>query len=187
MAAAGIMNVTGDNNFSPGLPYTREQATATLVRLDAFGVQVSNISLNRSSLRLELGEQSSLTCKIEPKDAMNQQITWTSSDPDVAQVDSSGTVTARDVGSATITATTANGLSARCSVIVSAPSEKYMTDMSKRIKLSKSFLNSTVTGEVVVADMENREFWMDGKFHSDFLTVTLKQRTLPTRRALSPR
>lgn len=50
-----------------------------------------------------------LTAAAEPDNATDKTVTWTSSDPAVATVDANGKVTAVAAGSATITATTADG------------------------------------------------------------------------------
>jgi Leucine-rich repeat (LRR) protein len=52
-----------------------------------------------------------------PSNATNQTLTWTSSDPNVASVED-GEVTAKAKGTATITATSANGKTATCEVEV---------------------------------------------------------------------
>ena len=63
------------------------------------------------------GRTIKLSASVNPA-AADQTVTWTSSDPSVITVDSSGTVTGKNIGKATITASTANGLSAECSVRV---------------------------------------------------------------------
>ena len=61
-----------------------------------------------------------MTVVIEPQTATNRNVTWKSSEPDVATVDTNGTVTAKAPGKAKITATAAdgNGASASCEITV---------------------------------------------------------------------
>ena len=75
------------------------------------------MTLNKSSLSLRVGENETLIAKVLPDNATDRMITWTSSKEDVATVDSSGRVTAKSVGEASITAS-AGGKSATCSVTV---------------------------------------------------------------------
>ena len=75
------------------------------------------MTLNKSSLSLRVGENETLIAIVLPDNATDRMITWTSSKEDVATVDSSGRVTAKSVGEASITAS-AGGKSATCSVTV---------------------------------------------------------------------
>ena len=81
------------------------------------------IALNETSLALTVGGTSTLTATITPSDAnTDTDITWKTSDATVATV-ADGVVTAVGPGTATITATTANNLSATCNVTVSDVAE----------------------------------------------------------------
>ncbi len=71
---------------------------------------VTAISLTPENATITgVGNTQQLTATISPNNATNQSITWTSSDTNVATVNSSGLVTAVAPGSATINATTADG------------------------------------------------------------------------------
>lgn len=70
---------------------------------------VTGVSLNMPILNISLGETTKLTANIFPHTSYNKDVTWTSSDNSVATVDSNGIVTARSVGSTTITVTTKDG------------------------------------------------------------------------------
>ena len=85
------------------------------------GTQATNISLNRTSATMNCNETLQLTATILPNNASNKAVTWTSSNTNVATVSSSGLVTAKAAGTATITATTQDGsnLSATCHITVS--------------------------------------------------------------------
>ncbi len=84
-------------------------------------VAVEGISLNRSTLTLNIDGEETLTATVAPENAMDKTVTWSSSAPTVASVDSTGKVTAKAEGTATITATTANDKTATCTVTVNAP------------------------------------------------------------------
>ncbi len=83
-------------------------------------VPVSDIYLDREELALTAGESAALSAAVEPADAADKTVTWTSSDTAVAAV-SGGTVRAVAAGTAYITAATQNGLIAVCTVTVSSP------------------------------------------------------------------
>lgn len=80
---------------------------------------VRGVSLDLSALTLTKGGTAQLIATVEPIDATNNNVTWSSSAPDVATVDASGNVTAVAEGTATITATTEDGgKTATCTVTV---------------------------------------------------------------------
>ena len=74
------------------------------------------LTLDQTTLNMNQGETATLTV------TGAENVLWTSSDPNVATVDDSGTVTAGVPGTATITVTTADGSqSAACTVQVATP------------------------------------------------------------------
>lgn len=84
-------------------------------------IPVTGISLDKSSLELVEDEEASLIATIAPADASNKSFSWSSSDSQVATVDDNGKVKAVKAGTATITATTADGgKTATCAVSVEA-------------------------------------------------------------------
>ena len=90
---------------------------------------ITNISLNKNSLNLTIGNSSTLVATITPTDTTDKKdITWTSSNSSVASV-INGKVTAIKAGTTTITATTSNNLKATCMVTV-AEQPEYPTGIS---------------------------------------------------------
>ena len=83
-----------------------------------FGLSVTNITLDKTELSLYTGDSEALTATIEPDNATNQAVTWSSDKPGVAAVDASGKVTAVAAGNATITAMADGGKTATCVVQV---------------------------------------------------------------------
>ena len=83
-------------------------------------IKVSGITLDITSCTLEIGKTTTIKANVLPSDASNKSVSWKSSNPSVATVDSDGLVTAVSAGVATITATTTDGskLSASCEVTV---------------------------------------------------------------------
>ena len=78
---------------------------------------VASVSIDRTSLSLEVGENTVLVATIYPDDATEKAVTWSSSDTSVATVGDNGVVTAIKKGSAVITAK-AGDKSATCTVNV---------------------------------------------------------------------
>lgn len=67
-------------------------------------ISVTSITLNRSSLTLDIGDTYTLVATVSPSNATNKTVTWSSSNTSVATVSSSGKVTAKKAGTVTITA-----------------------------------------------------------------------------------
>ena len=83
----------------------------------------SSIQLSASTATLETGLTKKINASVYPTGAYDA-LSWTSSNPKVAQVSSNGTITAVASGSAVITAKTANGKTASVDVLVKTPTVK---------------------------------------------------------------
>ncbi len=80
--------------------------------------KVTNVTLNRSNLSLTAGGTAWLRAAVQPDNAANKMVTWSTSDASIATV-TDGVVTAVAPGTATITATTVDGgFTAICTVTV---------------------------------------------------------------------
>ena len=108
---------TNKNNTTskPSEGNQNEQPTTTPTPENQ-NVEVTDISLNKNSLGLIIGNSDTLTANITPSNATNKSVTWSSSNSSIISVDNSGKVTAKAIGSATITAKTANGKEAIATV-----------------------------------------------------------------------
>jgi uncharacterized protein YjdB len=85
------------------------------------GDGITNLKLYESNLFLRIGETAELIVIMQPNNASKQNINRTSSNEDIATVNTD-VVTANTVGTEIITATTENGKdTASCSVLISFP------------------------------------------------------------------
>lgn len=71
--------------------------------------KVSSITVSGAIKKLAKGKKANLHLTVKPDDAPNKNVVWSSSNPNVAVVDSSGIVTGKAAGKAVITATAADG------------------------------------------------------------------------------
>ena len=85
-----------------------KSAECSVTVKEAANVPVESVSLDKTSLGLTEGETTQLTATVEPEDASNKNVTWESSNTNVATVNN-GEVTAVSAGTATITVTTVDG------------------------------------------------------------------------------
>lgn len=119
---------------------------------------INTISLNSISIpkNLQLKEQSSSTLNVtfNPSNATNKKVTWKSSNPNVATVDSSGNVKAKAPGTATITVISSDGGKvATCNVEVTALSKKLTG-----ISLNKTELSMELDTEETLTVIFNPEY-----------------------------
>ena len=70
---------------------------------------ITGITLNETSKELDIIDTFQLIATIEPANATNTNIIWSSSNEEVATVNQKGLVTAKSIGETTITATTEEG------------------------------------------------------------------------------
>ena len=82
------------------------------------GVYPEGIGLNRDKLTLSVKEEFDLKASFYPEKVYITTLKWTSDNPKIVSVSETGRVTGVAVGSATVTATTVNGLSSKCVVTV---------------------------------------------------------------------
>lgn len=85
----------------------------------------SSVSLNHSSSTLKVGQSQTLTAAYN-SNAYSYRNTWTSSNTYVATVNSSGKISAKSQGTATITYKTYNGKTAKCKITVSGSAVKCL-------------------------------------------------------------
>ncbi len=108
-AGSTTITVTGHNNI---------QAT---IGITVSNISVTSVTLNKTSTSITAGATETLVATVNPNNATNKEIIWSTSDNSVATVDE-GVVTAVSAGSATITATSAENADkkATCTVTVTA-------------------------------------------------------------------
>lgn len=105
-------------------------ATCTVRVRIQIGEPVQSVGLNKTELALEVGKTGTLEAIVEPSDATNKNVTWSSSNSEVATVDN-GVVTAVSAGEAIITVTTEDGAkTATCKVTVNAPQTVPVTGVT---------------------------------------------------------
>jgi uncharacterized protein YjdB len=129
VVAAGIIKGYPDGSFKPQGDITRAESVVLLDQAMSAGqtqqpsqptgttVAVTGVSLSQTSLSVRVSSSAQLTATVAPDNATNKSVTWSSSDTAIATVDQTGLVAGVKIGSATITATTADGSkTATCTV-----------------------------------------------------------------------
>ena len=115
-------------------------------------IDVTQISLDRSSADLKLGGSIQLQATISPSNASDKTINWESSNTAVATVSSNGWVKAVAAGNTTISAYASNGMKASCAVTVASPDNgqengHYYVDMGLSVKWATCNVGATMPEE----------------------------------------
>ena len=90
------------DNTNPLEGITEKTVTFTVTEKDPDPILATSVKLDKRTLDLTVGGSDTLTATVLPADAADKDVTWVSSDPDVATV-ANGVVTAVNAGKATIT------------------------------------------------------------------------------------
>lgn len=113
-----VLNAMGEGTFTVTADNGSKSATCTVNVIP----QIDSISLSQTDVQMDRGTQYVLTATVNPADAPNKAITWTSSNPNIATVSGTSTeatITGLLAGFTEITAVTEEGSrSAVCTVRV---------------------------------------------------------------------
>jgi len=91
-------------------------------------IYVTSITLNPSSVNLQVGESESISATVKPSNATDKGIIWESHNTNVATVSQSGKITATGVGNTTVTATAKDGSGIVKTIDVTVKAEEVVSD-----------------------------------------------------------
>ena len=116
-------------------------------------VETENITFANTKEIIAFGKTKTLKVTFIPEDATTRIITWKSSNEAVATISSNGVVTPRSLGTSVITATTYNGKTATCTVVVEQP----ITSITINIKKTSLWVDNTksITATVIPTTASN--------------------------------
>ncbi|MEI6736857.1 MAG: sialate O-acetylesterase [Pseudomonadota bacterium] len=126
-----VAPVTPTPTIAPATPTPTPTPTATPTQSP---IPVTGLSIGKTSATIKVPLTLQLTAVVSPANAANKAVKWTSSNTKVATVSSTGKVTAKGPGTATITVKTVSGAFAKtCKVKVLMP--------VKSVKLNKTSIS----------------------------------------------
>lgn len=105
--------------YAPGSIYDTTQTSAEL-QAEVNPIMVSALTVSPKQSTIGIGDTLQMAVSIQPEDALNPTVTWTTSDASIATIDGNGLVTAHAEGTVTITASANDdsGCSDTASVVV---------------------------------------------------------------------
>ncbi len=138
---AGKVTAVGEGsaNITASVDGKSASCAITVTKPEVPVVHVESVTLDKTDATLEIGQSLTLTATVLPDNAYDKSVVWKSTNPEIAEVDQNGKVTAMGTGTATITATTADGGKvAGCEVVVK---EAYVPVESVTIMLDDDVIN----------------------------------------------
>lgn len=137
-------------------------------------VAATGLTLDQTSLTLTVGQTATLTATVQPENATDRTVLWSSNKETVATVSAAGVVTAVAVGTAAVTAQSEDGQwPAICTVTVVDNAQDALTLAAQSITTEAGLLQpktlqapavTVKNGDLDVTDQYNIGYsWLDGK------------------------
>ncbi|GAF08993.1 endo-alpha-N-acetylgalactosaminidase family protein [Paenibacillus pini] len=118
------------------------------------GVKVTKITLTPQDIELNKGQSTQISARVEPTNAFERTLVWSSDKPDVVSVDQTGKITARLGGTALITATAKDGSLVSASVSVKVYEPNTLIPQSQMKASASSFQPGDDPANVLDGDPE---------------------------------
>ena len=137
-------------------------------------VDVTGVSIEANSLELTEGESANVAFSIQPGNANNRSVSWSSSDAAVVSVNSRGEITALREGTATVTVTTAQGNFTDSVVVTVSADRTTLASLSiSNSQISEDQDSSEITISATNVDSEiTVNYTVSGNASADDYTAT---------------
>ena len=117
---------------------------------------VTSLTLNKTSLTVNRGATATLTATVGPSNADNKKVKWTTSNSAVATVSSTGAVKGIEKGTATITATAADGSGKKAACTVTVTKLVTSLTLNKTVLPLQPKKTEKLTATVSPSDADNK-------------------------------
>ena len=122
---------------------TKNKKITKTITVTVKQIELKSLSISDNNVKIGKGGEFSYSLSYNPSNATNKSVTWTSSNPSIASINNKGIVTAHNLGTVTITATSSNGKIAKSTLIVTNENIPAIS-----IKLNSNLYNVKVNGSV---------------------------------------
>ncbi len=113
--------------------------------------RVTKVSLNKTSVTLYTTQTATLKATVSPSNATNKKVKWRSSNTSVATVSSSGKITAKKAGTATITCTSEDNTNRRATCKVTVKTKVNVSSVKLNKTSLKMYTTQTATLKATVS------------------------------------
>lgn len=131
---------------------------SSTIQVTILPIEVTSISLNKTNTTIVVGGSETISATVNPNNATNKTIAWTSSDNNIVTVNN-GTISGKKVGKATITAK-CGSKSATLTVTVNAAPSKIVEVTSIKLNKTSTTLSindsETITATISPNDATNK-------------------------------
>jgi len=135
-------------------------------------IAVTGVTLNRTAVSLAKGSSFQLVANFSPEGASNMAVVWSSSAPGVVAVDTNGLLTAKNIGTSTITVLTSEGsFTAQCLVKV-ADSVEAFSDISGN--WAKTYIESMVDAGFISGYTDGSFRPMANITRAEFISILIR-------------
>ncbi len=130
---------------------------------------VTGVVISPAAFSLALGETRTIAATISPENAINKSVTWSSSNPAVATIDSNGKATAQSIGTAILKVTTIQGGFTAQTELTVTQAQNYLNydfesgDLSNWIITGDAFSNADVSEDTLF--WSTTPFNQQGRYH----------------------
>ena len=147
--------------------------------------KVTGVSLDNTAISLLVGQTQWLTATVTPADALDKSVTWSSNNTSVATVSSSGLVTAKAIGSATITVRTTDGDKTATCLVTVTPVSVTSVSLNKTSLIMYENDSETLIATVLPSNASNKAaFWSSSNTSVASVSSTGKVSALSTGSAI---
>ena len=161
-AGTAIITATSENGMTASCTITVEKKF----------IPITEVYLDKSSAILTEGDTATLTATVLPENTTySKDVSWSSSNVAVATVDLMGKVTAKSAGTAIITATTENGMTASCTITVNKKDTNIAITEVRLNKSTETLTEGDTTTLVATVLPENTTYGKSVKWSSSNVAV----------------
>ena len=143
-------------------------------------VLASDITMNRTAATIYKGNKLQLRSYVSPSNATNRTVKWTTNNPYVATVSSTGLVTAKGAGKATITARTTDGTKLTASCQITVRNKTLNVTPAKLTLVKGKYRTLKVTGAPAVTTKNVKFYTMNSRIATVSKTGRIYARNVGT-------